>query len=62
MPLKQLNYEEFLYFHKFKEAGLLTVTINCDTENEVEKNETLADEILADGPYRKVSFFKNPNC
>lgn len=55
MPIKELQDEEFLYFYKLKEAGLITLAINCDTEKETDSNETLADEVLLDGPYKKVS-------
>ncbi|CAB3402517.1 unnamed protein product [Caenorhabditis bovis] len=55
-PVSNLKDDEFLWYHKMKEEGLIDLMLTCDTDEDKVQGNTLADRLLVDQPFHRDEY------
>uniref|UniRef100_A0A1I7T2H6 Suppressor of Ty 6 homolog n=1 Tax=Caenorhabditis tropicalis TaxID=1561998 RepID=A0A1I7T2H6_9PELO len=58
-PIRNLTEEEFLYYHKAKEEGLIEMTLTYESDEDRDANNFLVSKFLSDSIFRKDEYTEN---
>ncbi|EFO98528.1 CRE-EMB-5 protein [Caenorhabditis remanei] len=58
-PIRNLTEEEFLYYHKAKEDGLIDMVFMYESDEDQEANNYLVNKFLSDSIFRKDEYTEN---
>ncbi|EGT52037.1 hypothetical protein CAEBREN_17429 [Caenorhabditis brenneri] len=58
-PIRELTAEEFLYYHKAKEEGLIDFIMQYESDEQRDRNEYLVNEYLSDSIFRRDEYTEN---